>query len=590
VTNGRPRAPVADVDRLLVLADVARTINDFRPLDETLNAICDRVAGLAGYRFTALVLPDADGRSLVIRGSAGMSAEYVRHVNVERPLRLDPSSGLPLSPTGRAFRAGAPVVIADVELEPGFEPWREGARRLGYRSLVCVPVIASSRVIGVLDCYGAEPHHHTAEELEFLQLVARLAGVAIETARVAEGQRQATLRLRDLSERLRRQNEELSRLSLAQARLAEGLTQVDATAVERTVRTLAELTEGAVLVSTWGGRLVTYVGAPSWREEMAAAGTGGVVRRLLQREPWVPAGGCTCFRIGSPELPLGVLVLRPALDDEVGANALAARHAAAVIAAELQSERADRALETHARPAVLLALAHGVCGGPQLREAAGVLGVPGDGPFRVVVLGCASAEAAYGLSRRRKPLARTGWPMVTATACDADCVVLVHGAASQTLRRSAALARERHPEVERVGVSAELNGLVEVAAGLRQARTAAALDAGPATLFEDLGFFGALAEGLPRERVRAMVDDVLGRLRDHDRRRGTRLVVTLRAYVRHHGRVTEAARALGVHPNTLHQRLRRAAEVGGLDLRDFHHLARVVLALDWDRLSPAGDG
>src|SRR5579884_4476151 len=55
VTNGRPRAPVADVDRLLVLADVARTINDFRPLDETLNAICDRVAGLAGYRFTALV-------------------------------------------------------------------------------------------------------------------------------------------------------------------------------------------------------------------------------------------------------------------------------------------------------------------------------------------------------------------------------------------------------------------------------------------------------------------------------------------------------------------------------------------------------
>ncbi|HLH70647.1 MAG TPA: GAF domain-containing protein [Candidatus Dormibacteraeota bacterium] len=581
---------MADVDRLLVLADVARTINDFRPLEETLDAICDRVAGLAGYRFTALMLPDEDGSSLVIRGSAGMSGQYVRYVNVDQPLRLAPSSGQPLSPTGRAFRAGAPVVIADVEQEPGFEPWREGARQLGYRSLVCIPVIASSRVIGVLDCYGAEPHRHTAEELEFLQLVARLAGVAIETARVAEGQRQATVRLRDLSERLRRRNEELSRLSLAQTRLAEGLAQVDATAVERTARTLAELTEGAVLVSTWEGRVVTYVGPPQGREEMAAAGASGAVRRLLQREPWVPVGGCTCFRVGSAELPLGVLILRPGLDDDVGASALAARHAAAVIAAELQSERADRALETHARPAVLLALIHGICSAPQLREAAGVLGVPGEGPFRVAVLGCGSAEAAHGLSRHRKSLARAGWPVVTATASGPDCVVLLHGAAAETLRRSAALVRARHPEVERVGVSGELSGLAEVEAGLRQARTAAALDAGAIpTLFEDLGFFGALAEGLPPERVRAMVEGVLGRLRAYDRRRGARLLPTLRAYVRYRGRVTEAAAALGVHPNTFHQRLRRAAEVGGLDLRDFHHLAKLVLALDWDRLLPAGE-
>jgi hypothetical protein len=559
-------------------------------LDETLNAICDRVAGLVGYRFTALMLPDQDGDSLVIRGSAGMSGEYVRYVNVDQPLRLAPSSGQPLSPTGRAFRAGVPVVITDVEQEPGFEPWREGARLLGYRSLVCIPVIANSQVIGVLDCYGSEPHYHTAEELEFLQLMARLAGVAIETARVAEGQREATARLRDLSERLRRQNEELSRLSLAQTRLAEGLTQVDATAVERTARTLAELTEGAVLVATWEGRVVTHVGAPQGREEMVAAGTSNVVRRLLQHEPWVPAGGCTCFRIGSAELPLGVLILRPALDDDVGASALAARHAAAVIAAELQSERADRALETHARPAVLLALIHDICSAPQLREAAGVLGVPNEGSFRVAVLACRTAEAAHGLSRRWKSLARTGWPVVTATASGSDCVVLLHGVATEALRRSAALARERHAEVERVGMSGELGGLAEAAAGLRQARTAAALDAGStATLFEDLGFFGALAEGLPLERVQAMVDGVLGRLRTYDRRRGTCLVPTLRAYVRYRGRVTEAAAALGVHPNTFHQRLRRAAEVGGLDLRDFHHLARLVLALDWDRLLPSGD-
>jgi len=46
-------ATLAAVDNVLVIADIARTVNDFRPLGETLNNICLRVSGLQGYEIRA---------------------------------------------------------------------------------------------------------------------------------------------------------------------------------------------------------------------------------------------------------------------------------------------------------------------------------------------------------------------------------------------------------------------------------------------------------------------------------------------------------------------------------------------------------
>ena len=92
---------------------------------------------------------------------------------------------------------------------------------------------------------------------------------------------------------------------------------------------------------------------------MALVGSRELARQLRQRQ-MVTMEGFTCLRIGAAEMPLGVIVLRPPLEDESGTEALAASHAAAIMAAELHSERADRTLHTYARPATLLALAHGL--------------------------------------------------------------------------------------------------------------------------------------------------------------------------------------------------------------------------------------
>src|SRR5262249_7339514 len=154
-----------------------------------------------------------------------------------------------------------------------------------------------SQVIGVLVCYGRDPHQPSGQELELLQLVARLAGVAIETARVAEGQRRAADELRELSSRLQRQNDELRRLSAMQWQLAEYLAEPDAATLERTARTLAGLTHRAVLVAAPAGEPLVYAGPPEDRTTMAPVAGRGLVRQLRQRQI-LTMDGFTCVRVG----------------------------------------------------------------------------------------------------------------------------------------------------------------------------------------------------------------------------------------------------------------------------------------------------
>jgi DNA-binding PucR family transcriptional regulator len=60
----------------------------------------------------------------------------------------------------------------------------------------------------------------------------------------------------------------------------------------------------------------------------------------------------------------------------------------------------------------------------------------------------------------------------------------------------------------------------------------------------------------------------LARLLDYDRRHQANLVETLQAWLDAFGDVTAASEAQFVHPNTFRYRLRRVAQVGGIDLRD----------------------
>lgn len=58
------------------------------------------------------------------------------------------------------------------------------------------------------------------------------------------------------------------------------------------------------------------------------------------------------------------------------------------------------------------------------------------------------------------------------------------------------------------------------------------------------------------------------RVIEHDRMRKTSMVETLRSWLEAHGDITDAAAASHVHQNTFRYRLKRLAEIGGVDLDD----------------------
>jgi DNA-binding PucR family transcriptional regulator len=101
--------------------------------------------------------------------------------------------------------------------------------------------------------------------------------------------------------------------------------------------------------------------------------------------------------------------------------------------------------------------------------------------------------------------------------------------------------------------------------------------------------------------TRVLVGEILGFLADHpqvrdhrlaklvaaDERRGTELAVSLLGWLDAFGDARAAAQALRIHPNTLRYRVRRAAELTGLDLADPDQ--RLVAALQL-RLTVRGAG
>lgn len=70
-----------------------------------------------------------------------------------------------------------PVAIFDVADDPRIQ-YPEAAKKEGIASLVSVPVVSGGRIIGALRLYTAEPWEFTLENLNFIQAMANITGMA----------------------------------------------------------------------------------------------------------------------------------------------------------------------------------------------------------------------------------------------------------------------------------------------------------------------------------------------------------------------------------------------------------------------------
>jgi GAF domain-containing protein len=165
----------AQRDYYTALYQAALTISSSLELDQVLQSIVKSTAEAMHVKACALRLLDRETGQLQINAVYGLSKHYLAKgpVNISHSL-ID----------NQALQ-GTPVFVSDARNDPRFQ-YKEAARQEGIVSVLCVPLEVRGEAIGVMRVYTATPATFQEDDIQFLSVLASLAALAIENARLYE--------------------------------------------------------------------------------------------------------------------------------------------------------------------------------------------------------------------------------------------------------------------------------------------------------------------------------------------------------------------------------------------------------------------
>jgi signal transduction protein with GAF and PtsI domain len=153
------------------LMDISRAITSDQYLEEILKLIVMVTAKVTGVEICSLWLIDEtkDTRVIRLKATQAIEPEYVK----DRSLKMH--EGV----VGWVATHNEPLIIKSVLEEPRFKE-KEMAKKLGLVSMLGVPLqVKDEQVIGVLNCFTAEPHEFSETEVNLVTAVSNQASVAI---------------------------------------------------------------------------------------------------------------------------------------------------------------------------------------------------------------------------------------------------------------------------------------------------------------------------------------------------------------------------------------------------------------------------
>jgi signal transduction histidine kinase len=177
----------AENEALARLNEASSRLWRLQSLEEGLDEMLAATIELLGADMGNVQILDASKAVLTIAAQRGFEQDFLdffREVSA-----ADDSA------CGRALRAGARVVIEDVETDPLFAPYRPIARAAGFRAVQSTSLIGSNDApLGVLSTHFRSPHAPSEQDLRRLDLYARLAADFIERCRADLALREADRR------------------------------------------------------------------------------------------------------------------------------------------------------------------------------------------------------------------------------------------------------------------------------------------------------------------------------------------------------------------------------------------------------------
>jgi GAF domain-containing protein len=165
-------------DYYTALYQAALTISSSLELDQVLQSVVTSTTEAMEVKACALRLLDSKTGQLKLSAVYGLSGGYL----AKGPVNITNSA------IDSEAMCGVPVFLHDVRTDPRFQ-YQEAAKAEGIVSVLCVPLEVRGEAIGVMRVYTDEPTTFHEDDTQFLSVLASLAGLAIENARLFESVR-----------------------------------------------------------------------------------------------------------------------------------------------------------------------------------------------------------------------------------------------------------------------------------------------------------------------------------------------------------------------------------------------------------------
>jgi signal transduction histidine kinase len=175
----RTQQLVESVEEMRALSEVGQAVSSTLDLETVLQTIVARAVELAGTDCGVIYEYDESAQEFSLRASHRMEPEAVEVLKAAR-IRLGEGA------TGQAASTRAPVQILDTseEQERAVSRVRPVLNRLGYRSLLTVPILREQQIMGGLTVWRRQVGEFEPEVVKLLQTFATQSALAIHNARL----------------------------------------------------------------------------------------------------------------------------------------------------------------------------------------------------------------------------------------------------------------------------------------------------------------------------------------------------------------------------------------------------------------------
>jgi len=157
---------------------ITKAISHSRDPEEVVLMTVESIKSALDVKGCTLFLINRKSHELEIAASYGLSQEYINKGPVSA-----------MKSIAQSLEEG-PVAIYDVSDDPRLQ-YPDAAKKEGIASILSVPIVVGGRLLGAMRVYTAEPWEFTLDDVNFVQALAQVAGMAIDMCRLYQGQKDA---------------------------------------------------------------------------------------------------------------------------------------------------------------------------------------------------------------------------------------------------------------------------------------------------------------------------------------------------------------------------------------------------------------